>query len=744
MKASTYDSLNQMHQDLNAQKILQSGQTLINVSNRLPISFDKGLQKSSGGLVTAFEDIQNSENFTWLGWAGKFAVDKAEEASIAESLEAFNYHPVFLNQESINNYYDGFCNASLWPILHQFSTYYEFKYDWYVSYLEVNERFCEEVLAIAPQEAIVWIHDYHFFLLPQMLKQKRPDLKIGFFLHTPFPSYEIFRIHPKRRTLLKGLLGADLIGFHTYNYSRHFRSAVLRILGIDSEPTHIKNGERSTQIGVFPIGISWDHFQKNLKDPACVAAQARLQETYRGKRLVLSVERLDYTKGIPEKLNAIELFLEKNPHLISQLVFIQIAVPSRQNVKANQQLIQTIEARVSQINGRFGTVDHVPINFIFHSVNSTDLCALYSMAEVALVTPLMDGMNLVAKEFIACKANKPGILILSEFAGAVEELHHARLVNPYDAWQLSQVLAQALEGPVESSIRGNNEMIEIIKKQNSVFWAKSFLHELSQIEIKPLKHSQSHKVDTQSILDALSHKKKIILFLDYDGTLREFEDQAEWASPTAEIYKLLEALLAQNTLELCIISGRSQKDLDKWFAHLPVHLVAEHGFFIKEKAGDWCVLDSQLDLKWKDSLKPILQDFVFSSPGSRLEEKRSALVWHYRTCDPDFGDWKAKQLYAELHASAGGLPVKIQHSSKKIVELSSAYIHKGAAVQHLIANKDFDAVICVGDDLTDENMFELDLKDLISIKIGEGTTKAQYLLDSPAALRSLLKGWING
>ena len=274
---------------------------LICVSNRLPIQFDTTIKKSSGGLVAAFEDIVTDKKFTWVGWAGTFPQNKEQEEVISQKLKAFNYEPLFLSETQIKTYYDGFCNASLWPLLHYFPSNYRHEDHWFTTYKEVNLLFSDYICEKAPENSFIWVQDYHFFLLPALIKKNRPDLKVGFFLHTPFPSYEIFRIHPNRTELLTGILGADLIGFHTYHYLRHFRSAVLRICEIESDVFQIKNYPNETKCGVFPIGISWNHFHATLTSDAFTDACKKLKQTYQKKIMKRKKKLLKLLSKLMEK-----------------------------------------------------------------------------------------------------------------------------------------------------------------------------------------------------------------------------------------------------------------------------------------------------------------------------------------------------------------------------------------------------------------------------------------------------------
>lgn len=715
--------------------------TLINLSNRLPVTVGETITKSSGGLVAALEGLSPNEyNLKWIGWPGSSIEDPARRAEIEDLLDReHGCVPVFLSDEEVAGHYQGFSNSSIWPLLHYMPNFMRYDPAWWKDYRAVNQRFAEKALALAKPGDLVWVHDYQLLLVPAMLRQAMPELKIGFFLHTPFPSYETFRCHPKRRELVAGMLGADLIGFHTFGYVRHFRSTVLRLLGYESEIACIRSADGSrSALGVFPIGINARKFEETLATPGFSERCAEIRRANGARKIVLSVERMDYTKGILHRLDAIEEFLGELEDRES-VKFIFVSVPSREDVEEYKALREETESRVGRINGRYATINSSPIRFIHGSVEFTDLCALYATADVGMVTPLIDGMNLVAKEYIACQRGGEGVLILSEFAGAAEELSSALLVNPYDACAVAQTLRAALVLPNEEKRAAMAPMRQRVLEFDAQHWARTFIEQLRATEPGTMALFEQTEKAAEKLSGALANGKTIGLFLDYDGTLREIEREARAAKPTAEIRELLEHLrtLAPQ-VETTIISGRTPEDLLGWFAGDEFALIAEHGASVRRAgAQDWERWDSNVSYSWKEDVRRVLRLYEHSTPGSSVEEKRTSLVWHYRKTDPEFGTWKANQLAHELGTMMANEPVKIRHG-RKIVEVTAEQVSKGAAVARWLREKAFDLVLCAGDDRTDESMFALGGANFLSIKIGAQTSRAKYRLRDPAAFRQFL------
>jgi trehalose 6-phosphate synthase/phosphatase len=711
--------------------------SLIVVSNRLPVTIGRTVKKSSGGLVYAMEGLNCSTAFQWLGWAGGTVDDPSERDRITKELsERFNYRPIFLSNKEADNYYTGYSNSSLWPLLHYMAPYARYEEIWWETYQKVNRLFAETVSEVAGADDIIWIHDYHLMLLPLMLRKRRPDLKIGFFLHTPFPSYELFRCSPNREELLEGMLGADLIGFHTFGYLRHFRSTVLRLLGLESEMDLISTDTHTASVGVYPIGINAPKFLNVLQSERCHQHLKEFRETYHDKKIVLSVERLDYTKGIARRLDAIERYLSQTQQR-DDIVFIFINIPSRQNVPEYQDLLENLQGRVGRINGQYATIKNVPIHFIHKSINFSELCALYSLADAAMVTPLIDGMNLVAKEYLACQQGKNGVLILSEFAGAAQELPNALIVNPYNINEVAQAIEKALALTQAEKQAMILPMKERVIKYDAKYWAESFIQDLLATAGETEAFEDTREISPE-VIERMSTADKLGLFLDYDGTLAELKKRPADALPDAEINELFSKLQRAKPVDVYIISGRTREDMDQWFSRYDFNLIAEHGYYYKHRnASEWIAFDPQAELSWKSQIIDVFQLYTGMTPGSFIEEKTSSVVWHYRNSDPEFGTWKAHQLVAELYELLSNLPVEIHHG-KKIVEVSSIQINKGSALEHFMLMNRYDAVLCAGDDETDESMFRLNIDNLISIKIGKEETAARFRVSSPRAFRDFL------
>jgi trehalose 6-phosphate synthase/phosphatase len=709
---------------------------IISVANRLPVTIGKKIKKSSGGLVSAMEGLKGNHNLKWIGWPGASVKSPKKAADIEQQLrDDYGCIPVFLTKKEVTDYYHGFSNSSLWPLLHYMGNYVRHDRSWWQQYEQVNQRFCDFAASEAKAGDIVWVHDYHLMLMPAMLRKKIDNIKIGFFLHTPFPSYEVFRCHPHRYELLEGLLGADLVGFHTYGYMRHFKSSVTRLLGLETEMARIHHQNRYCHTGVYPIGINSQAFIDEQATTRFKRKKIELEKTYKKKRIVLSVERLDYTKGLPRRLEAIDRFLAKWKDK-DNIVFIFVSVPSRGEVKEYQLLREQIEGLVGRINGRHSTVKNTPIHFIHKPVPFTELCALYALADVCMVTPLIDGMNLVAKEYVACKKDAKGVLMLSEFAGAAEELFKAISVNPYDVDQMADRLKQALTVPEAEKIDRMKGIYERVMEYDAKQWGQMFLDDLHKIE-PHIEVKEPENVEHE-IVERFKKSKKAAFFIDYDGTLSDFYNNPRDAYPRSEAKSVLTQLEEQEDIDTFIVSGRNMEMLSDWLGKYNFTLLSEHGYRFKLPGSDQVyMLSETADLSWKEKVKPVLEYYAGSTPGSFVEEKVSALVWHYRRSDPEFGQWKAHQLLSSLYELIANLPAEVHHG-KKIVEVSSMQVNKGVALETFIREKNYDFILAAGDDQTDETMFAIENDNLTCVKVGPGDSRADFRIKNPHLFRQLL------
>ncbi|CAJ1368074.1 unnamed protein product [Effrenium voratum] len=947
---------------------------VIVVSNRLPVTLHwdrqapNDVEQSSGGLASALRScVEDYEEVYWIGWPG-CVPPPAEQPRLSQRLlEAsgkVKMIPVWLPQADVVDFYTGFSNSSLWPLLHWMTPYARFKRAWAEAYRRVNEQFTEAILTVATSKDLIWIHDYHLFLVPQMLRKRRDNklvqaeaekmglvqvvrpghlpplqeshelrhverpqglpatpedaaedddsqpvqkksnsehfdfqeamtgtppgdnearadaafpqlpasaeanaqegaaedkagsgypadvsrnpssehvsrnpsaehvgkgmrrsitqvelsskLRIAFFLHTPFPSYEVLSVLPQCVDVVEGVLGADLVGFHTYNYLRHFRSCVIRLCGFTPEMDYVDHKGQRTRLGVFPIGANVRSMLEAMKTEKFAEHLKEYTEQFQGKSLVLNVERLDYSKGLPQKLAAIQRYLEDakrneedqtretrqeelqkrferlNTHRANRglatsnlrrvgaqvmkmlvgdyappetsldhnkTVFVFIAVPSRRDVEEYQKIEEEVHRSISTINGMFSTLTHQPIVYIHRGVGLPELAALYARADCCLVTPLIDGMNLVAKEFIVTKDRSienvvPGAVVLSELAGAAQELFDAIVVNPYDDDAVADAIAIGLE-----LTRGNrlsedqrwevtDRMRESVLENDAVAWGKSMLSELEQPHkgvrvARPARLAWQYLDDHMATRFLESRAGVKAIFLDYDGTLREFEARPEDAVPCVEMNSILELLNKREDLRIYIVSGRNREFLEQHFgAYKSLTLIAEHGYFKMgpDTDGEWVSFSPYPSLEWKEKILPVLRMFTRCTPGAHTEEKASAIVWHYRDCDEKFGEFKAKELMHQLALSLGNLPCQISQGNK-IVEVASLSVRKGvvvlSALQQHHATPFAEILIC-GDDRTDESMFVEAPKDSLTVKVGAGETAARYRVESPSDVRRFL------
>mmetsp|Transcript_89767 Transcript_89767/g.187552 ORF Transcript_89767/g.187552 Transcript_89767/m.187552 type:complete len:946 (+) Transcript_89767:83-2920(+) len=873
------------------------------VSNRLPVTINPDrqpphdVQQSSGGLVSALRSVaQDYDEVLWIGWPGAHCANEEEMTRrLHESSSAIQMHPVWLSKDDVEDFYNGFSNSSLWPLLHWMTPYARFKRSWFESYRRVNTKFAEVILAVARPDDIVWVHDYHLFLVPQMVRKivqelqeggyELPDrpkdlpiedaeddskeflryssfesigsssaiaaaaaagaavtptdatpsaaakdsrrvsfspaprgqdprwhsLKIGFFLHTPFPSWEVISTHPNVVDIVQGMLGADLIGFHTYNYLRHYRSCVIRLCGFTPEMDMVEFEGRRSRLGVYPIGANCSDILNNMKTDKFKEHLTEYADQFQGKSLVLSVERLDYSKGMPQKLAAIEKYLEEAAELqkarktkgedesdsqdndereqkLEQLkqrfeerrvkqkesargglrtamshfwnkaksvmldqeedldhtktVFLFIAVPSRQSVQEYKAIEEEVHKSISTINGRFGTVNHTPILYIHRSISGDELAALYARADCCLVTPLVDGMNLVAKEFLVAKDREvdkvvPGTVVLSEFAGATQELFDALVVNPYDVEAVADAIHLGLEltrgDGVDRQYRWevSERMRASVLANDAVSWAGTILKDLQEdknigLIDQPTKGPAKVLGMFAKDFSASNSGRKAIV-LNFDGC-------KDTVPPDPKIWNpLLESLSARSDIYMTIISGRNKEFMEEKFGKLSnVALIAEHGIFVRRPSEKhWSELFYDDSRAWLQKVTPLMQLFERCTPHAKLDIRRASLAWYFGDCDEIYGTFKTKELVHQLALSTGNLPCEVCQG-EKFIEVKSLRVANGFALKKIVAEQDklgspLTAILIVSDDSSDPSIFQALPKDrAYTIRVGLGDTCARH------------------
>ena len=724
---------------------------LIIVSTRLPYFMDRDgnapvLRQSSGGMVSALKSYFEKENigtkqFEEKIWVGSVDFSSKEWEHSFIPAKDFIIEPVFIEQELYDKYYNGFSNTTLWPLFHYSTSFTKYEGDNFAAYTQVNTLFANKILSIVNEDDTIWIHDYHLMLLPQKLRDKNPGLTIGFFLHIPFPSYEIFRMLPRdwKTNLLNGLLGADLIGFQTHDYLSHFLQSSKMILKVDEQFNAIQYKSRYIKADLFPIGIDYNKFQKVSADPDITSRRQLLQKKIATKKIIFSVDRINYFTGLLYRLEAYEEMLTRYPEWTEHVIFIFNIMPTQETIPAYVERKKEIEERISSINGRFSTMTWQPVLYLYNNLTFAELSALYQVADVALITPLRDGMNLLAKEFVASRTSQTGVLILSELIGAASELSEALLVNPIDSEEVAHAINRALIMPVSEQNQRMISMQHRLQEYDVVKWVDDFLEQL--YNTKKEQQRQAIKLltpeITKKILQQYKDAKKRCILLDYDGTLSPFTILPSAAEPDLNLVELLKLLSAEEQNEVVIISGRDPDTMDRWLGKLPLHLVAEHGAFIKLKNGEWQQETMQQPI-WKEQIRPTLQLFVTRCTGSFVEEKKNSLAWHYRNTAPDAGFSRSRELLNNLIQLTANTPLQVIDGNK-VIEVRQQGMDKGVTASKLVRLFKPGFILCLGDDTTDEDMFIALDSQAITIKIGSSTTAAQYNIPSQADVAPFLQ-----
>lgn len=705
-------------------------QRLLVVANRLPVSAVRrgeeswSLEISAGGLVSALLGVKEFEA-RWIGWAGVNVPDEAGQKALTKALAEKRCIPVFLDEEIVHQYYNGYCNNILWPLFHylglpqeeRLATTRSFQSQ-FAAYQKANQMFADVVNEHYEEGDVVWCHDYHLMFLPKCLKEHNRNMKVGWFLHTPFPSSEIHRTLPSRADVLRAVLHADLVGFHTYDYARHFVSACTRILGLEGTPEGVEDQGRLTRVAAFPIGIDSDRFIRALEVPQVQEHIKELKERFAGKKVMLGVDRLDMIKGIPQKILAFEKFLEENSYWCDKVVLLQIAVPTRTDVPEYQKLTSQVHEIVGRINGRFGTLIGVPIHHLDRSLDFHALCAVYAVTDVALVTSLRDGMNLVSYEFVACQDSKKGVLILSEFAGAAQSLGAgAILVNPWNITEVAAAIGQALNMHAEEREKRHRHNFTHVTNHTAQEWAETFVSELNDTVIEA--QQRIRKVPPPlNVADAMKRymqSNNRLLILGFNATLTESVDTSGRRGGDQikemelklhpEVKEPLTALCSDPKTTVVVLSGSDRNVLDENFGEYNMWLAAENGMFLRSTKGDWMTtMPEHLNMDWVDSVKHVFEYFTERTPRSHFELRETSLVWNYKYADVEFGRLQARDMLQHLWTGPiSNASVDVAQGSRS-VEVRAVGVTKGAAVDRILGEivhtksitTPIDYVLCIG------------------------------------------------
>uniref|UniRef100_A0A0A0M063 alpha,alpha-trehalose-phosphate synthase (UDP-forming) n=1 Tax=Cucumis sativus TaxID=3659 RepID=A0A0A0M063_CUCSA len=691
------------------------------------------LEISVGGLVSALLGLKEFEA-RWIGWAGVNVPDEAGQRALEKALAEKKCIPVFLDEEIVHQYYNGYCNNILWPLFHylglpqedRLATTRSFQSQ-FDAYKKANQMFADVVNKYYEEGDVVWCHDYHLMFLPKCLKEHNNTMKVGWFLHTPFPSSEIHRTLPSRSELLRSVLAADLVGFHTYDYARHFVSACTRILGLEGTPEGVEDQGKLTRIAAFPIGIDSERFIRALKLPQVQDHIKELQERFAGRKVMLGVDRLDMIKGIPQKILAFEKFLEENPKWRDKVVLLQIAVPTRTDVPEYQKLTSQVHEIVGRINGRFGTLSAVPIHHLDRSLDFHALCALYAVTDVALVTSLRDGMNLVSYEFVACQASKKGVLILSEFAGAAQSLGAgAILVNPWNITEVAASIGYALNMPADERERRHHHNFMHVTTHTSQEWAATFVSELNDtiVEAQIRTRQIPPLLPIREAVNCYSRSHNRLIILGFNATLTEaldalgrrygqIRDMDLRLHP--DVKEPLKKLCDDQNTTVVVLSGSDRSVLDDNFGNYNMWLAAENGMFLRPTKGEWMTtMPENLHMDWVESVKHVFEYFTERTPRSHFELRETSLVWNYKYADVEFGRLQARDLLQHLWTGPiSNASVDVVQGSRS-VEVRAVGVTKGAAIDRILGeivrdkgiNKPIDYVLCVGHFLTkDEDVY---------------------------------------
>lgn len=782
---------------------------VIIVANMLPLRAQKDMETGEWCFSTDEDSLQlqmkdglpSERDVIYVG-SLPVDIDVSEQEDIAQKLlDDFRCVPTFISPELYNKFYHGFCKQQLWPLFHYMLPICAehgdlFERSLWQAYLSVNKIFADKIVeVINPDVDFVWVHDYHLMVLPTFLRKRFHRIKLGFFLHSPFPSSEIYRTLPVRYEILQALLNSDLIGFHTFDYARHFLSCCSRMMGIDYECKRgyigLEYFGRTVNIKILPVGVHMGRLETLLRLPSTSIKAKEIKEEFKGKILVLGVDDMDIFKGISLKLLALEQLLEQYPKYQGKLVLVQIMNPARSSGKDVQDAKRETYSTAKRINEMYGSAGYKPVILIDKPVPLYEKIAYYAVSECCVVNAVRDGMNLVPYNYIVCRQGtsdldeamgisvesaRSSMLVVSEFIGCSPSLSGAIRVNPWDVDAVSEAIFFAITTPDAEKQLRHEKHYKYVSSHNVAYWARSFIQDLKRVSddhysnrcwgigfglgFKIISLSPTfRKLNTSHTLSTYQRCSTRAIFLDYDGTVISRTSIVK--APSPEVISVLNALCSDPKNTVFIVSGRGRSSLSEWFSPCEMlGLAAEHGYLVRwSSTSEWESTPILDDFGWKRVAEPVMRVYTETTDGSYIESKESALVWHHQDADPDFGSSQAKELLDHLENVLANEPVVVKRG-QHIVEVKPQGISKGLAVEKLlftmVSNGKFpDFVMCIGDDRSDEDMFESilsfvsspllpEMPEIFACTVGRKPSKAKYYVDDTSDVVDMLKSLASG
>ncbi|XP_073131017.1 alpha,alpha-trehalose-phosphate synthase [UDP-forming] 5 [Henckelia pumila] len=727
----------------------------------------------------------------------KEEIDPSEQEDVAQTLlETFKCVPAFIPLELFSKFYHGFCKQHLWPLFHYMLPLSpdlggRFDRSLWQAYVSVNKIFADKVMeVISPDDDFVWVHDYHLMVLPTFLRKRFNRVKLGFFLHSPFPSSEIYRTLPVRVELLRALLNSDLIGFHTFDYARHFLSCCSRMLGVSYQSKRgyigLEYYGRTVSIKILPVGVHMRQLCSVLALQETESKVAELRDKFKGRTVLLGVDDMDIFKGISLKLLAFEQLLNQHPDKRGKVVLVQIANPARGRGRDVQEVQSETYATVTRINEGFGEPGYEPVVLINTSLHFYERLAYYVISECCLVTAVRDGMNLIPYEYVVCRQGtekldeilglnrsvpKKSMLVVSEFIGCSPSLSGAIRVNPWNIDSVAESMDSAMIFPEQEKQMRHDKHYKYVSSHDVAYWAHSFMQDLERtcqdhvrrrcwgigfgLGFRVIALDPSFgKLSVEHIVSAYKRTKNRAILLDYDGTMTV--QSAVDINPNVESIQILNSLCRDPKNVVFVVSGKKKEILTRWFGPCEnLGIGAEHGYLVRNRNAEWETCVAVTDFYWKQIAEPVMQLYTETTDGSFIEPKESALVWNYQLADPDFGSCQAKELLDHLESVLANEPVSVK-SGQHIVEVKPQGVNKGLVADRMLATMGQrevlpDFVLCIGDDRSDEDMFEVitsamadaslsPVAEVFACTVGQKPSKAKYYLDDTAEILRMLQG----